>query len=380
MDLRVNTHVHIPPNFSAFTTPADVITAAQEQGIAALGLSNFYDHQVYTMMRDLAQDTGITLLYGVEFITVIEELEAQGVRINDPANPGRMYLTGKGIDPFRTPSARASRIASFVRQGNDQRAEMMVARLAAHFADHGCDTGLDAQTIIDETAQRSGVPSAWVSLQERHIAAAFQVKLFQFAVNQRSQILQRVYGAPSMVRIEDPGSVQSELRARLLKAGTPGFVPEVPLSFEDGYAYILDMGGIPCYPILADGVSPLCPFESSPKDLADQLLQRGIYAGELIPVRNHSAVVDQYIRDLHDASLIVLGGTEHNTGDLIPLDPYCLDAELSDYARTSFVEAACIVAAHAENIRSGYPGYVTSTGELAGGVQALMKSGERLLR
>ena len=357
-----NTHVHVPPNFSAFATPAAVIEAAAREGVRAIGFSNFYDQSVYAVMRDLAQAAGILPLYGLEFITFVPELEADGIRVNDPVNPGRMYLTGKGIDPFRTLSAAGQATAAKIRDGNDQRARAMVARLAAHFARSGFETGLDAPAIAEAVAARAGVPRAWVSLQERHIARAFQEAVWALRPAERRRVLARAYDRESAVADGDAVGLQAELRTRLLKAGTPGFAPEVPLDFAEAYAYVLDAGGIPCYPILADGANPVCEFEASPEKLAEEMLARHIYAAELIPNRNHASVVDRYVSTLRGAGFIVMAGTEHNTAEAIPLEPVAADGKLSPSARQDFFEGACVVAAHAARVARGRVGFVAPDG------------------
>lgn len=93
----VNTHVHFPPNFSAFGTVDDAIRVAVAEGVAAIGISNFYDQQVYTRFAEQAGAAGIVALFGLEFITLDPDLEAAGTLVNDPANPGRVYFCGKGI-------------------------------------------------------------------------------------------------------------------------------------------------------------------------------------------------------------------------------------------------------------------------------------------
>lgn len=362
----VNTHVHMPPNFSAFGTLADVIDAATQEGVKALGISNFYDQQVYADFAALAQSSGIVPLFGLEFITLVPELAAAGVRVNDPANPGRMYLCGKGIDPFRERSAVAAATAVAIRTGNDARAAQMIDQLTAHFAKAGMDTGLTAQTISWRVAQRGGVPTSYVSLQERHVAQAYQEALSALPHAERAEVLERAYGTPSKVDIDDPGALQAEIRSRLIKAGTPGFVAEVPLGFDEARRYVLEMGGIPTYPTLADGVSPVCPFEADPDALAAELLARGIHAAELIPARNASAVVDAYVAAFTSAGIIVMAGTEHNTADRIPLEVAAKDGPVSDTARQEFWRATCIVAAHAARIGRGEDGYVDADGVLVG--------------
>ncbi|MGV8907992.1 MAG: hypothetical protein ACOH1Y_03350 [Propionicimonas sp.] len=362
----VNTHVHFPPNFSAFTTVADAVGVAATEGVRALGISNFFDQQVYAAFRDRADAAGIVALYGLEFITLDDELAAAGIRVNDPANPGRMYLCGKGISPFKQKSAAAERIASEIRSGNDTRATAMVDKLADWFLTCGLDTGLTAEVIAFEVAIAAEVPVEWVSLQERHIAKAFQRALFTLSADERDAVLESAYGSASKVDIADASALQGELRSRLIKVGTPGYVAEVPLDFADAYRYVLEMDGIPTYPTLADGVSPVCPFEDPADTLAAQLVGRGIYAAELIPNRNTAACVDTYVKAFTDAGLVVMGGTEHNTPDRIPIGVACADGPVSDYARGAFWEATCVVAAHQHLVAKGEPGYVDATGARTG--------------
>ncbi|MCA0295831.1 MAG: hypothetical protein LCH96_11095 [Actinobacteria bacterium] len=358
----VNTHVHVPPNFSAFTTVDDAVGAAAAEGALAVGISNFFDQQVYGRFAEAATQAGIVPLYGLEFITLDHDLAAAGVRVNDPANPGRLYLCGKGIAPFAPRSEAAARIAAAIRTGNDERAAQMVDRLAARFAECGLDTGLDAASVAADVAASAGVPVEWVSLQERHVARAFQRALAELPREKRASVLAKAYGGPSGVDLDDAGVLQGEIRSRLIKVGTPGFVAEVPLSFADAYRYVLEMGGIPTYPTLADGVSPVCPFEDPAERLAAQLLERGIHAAELIPMRNTGACVDAYVAAFTAAGIVVMAGTEHNTPDRIPIEVACADGPLSEFARRAFWEGTCVVAAHQYEVAAGRPGYVDATG------------------
>jgi hypothetical protein len=141
------------------------------------------------------------------------------------------------------------------------------------------------------------------------------------------------------------------------------------------------MDGIPTYPTLADGVDPVCPFEASPTELAGQLRGRGIHAAELIPNRNTSAAVDAYVRAFTAAGMIVMGGTEHNTLDKIPLEVACADGPVSDYARLAFWEGACVVAAHQQLVASGRPGFVVGSGARSEvGVAELIELGAQLIK
>ncbi len=362
----VNTHVHLPPNFSAFETAEDAVETAAAEGVRVLGASNFHDRRIYGRFADAAAAAGIVPLFGLESISVIDSERDAGMKVNDPANPGRIYLCGKGIDPFIAPTPTAERLAARARDADEARMRSMVALLAGRFAAASLGTALTADNIAEEVAERAGVPREWVVLQERHVAMAFQEALFLVAPpERRGELLARAFGSPSSAPVSDPIAVQDEIRARLIKAGRPAFVPESPVSFDDAYEQILGFGGIPCYPTLADGASPVCPWEEPPAALSRRLLDRGIHAAELIPNRNLPAVVDAYVAAFRGAGILVMAGTEHNTLQRIPLEPRCADGSLpSVAARAAFWEATCVVVAHQQLRESGQPGFVDEQGRL----------------
>jgi hypothetical protein len=374
----VNTHVHVPPNFSAFDDAEDVIATAAREGVRVVGVSNFHDQRVYRRFAEAAAAAEIVPLYGIELITVLDAVRlAQagvqpGARINDPANPGRMYLCGKGIDPFRVPTPEASRIDAAARAANIARAARMAVLLRTRFEAAGVAIPLDDAAITADVAARAGVPADWVVLQERHLAMAFQRALFEVVpAPERAGRLAVVYGAAPAADPNDAVAVQGEIRSSLMKAGCAAFVDESPLTFEEGVRLVLAWGGIPAYPTLADGASPVCPFEEGPADLAARLVGLGIHAAELIPGRNAPDVVDAYVRAFRTAGIVVTAGTEHNTVDRIPLDPAARGgATLSDEARAAFLEGTCVIAGHQAERAAGRPGFVDADGHPGPGDRA----------
>jgi hypothetical protein len=362
----VNLHVHVPPNFSAFDDAEDVVATAANEGVRVVGASNFHDVRVYGRFAQAAGTAGVMPLFGVEYITVVEPLRAAGTRVNDPANPGRMYLCGKGVDPFRRLSGAAARIDAEARAANRARAARMADLLRERFAAGGVPTELDDSAIAADVAARAGVPADWVVLQERHLARAFQQALFaSFGVADRASRLEAVFGAPLTAAPDDAIAVQGEIRSRLMKAGGPAFVEESAMSLRDGVDLVLAWDGIPSYPTLADGASPVCPFEDGPDELAARLLELGLHAAELIPARNAPQTVDAYVRAFGAAGIIVTAGTEHNTPDRIPLEPRARGgAPISDAARAAFYEGACVVAGHQLERARGRDGFVDADGRL----------------
>ncbi|MHC4555059.1 MAG: hypothetical protein ACYSUS_07170, partial [Planctomycetota bacterium] len=98
--LTYNSHIHLPPNFSAFKRVEQAVQIASDEGVQVLGCGNYYDYSVYQQFTETAQSKGIFPLFGTEIIALETDLQEQGIRINDPGNPGKYYICGKGISRF----------------------------------------------------------------------------------------------------------------------------------------------------------------------------------------------------------------------------------------------------------------------------------------
>lgn len=204
-----------------------------------------------------------------------------------------------------------------------------------------------------------------VCLQERHVCQAFQ-ELFFEKVGEAGRLgkLTEVLGTESKAKSpEDHVAIQGDIRSHLMKAGKPAFVEEKFLNFDEAFRLILELGGIPCYPTLADGTNPICPFETPVEDLIGRLKERNIWSAELIPIRNEPEVLVEYVKAIRGAGLFITGGTEHNTLDLIGVEPTCLRCEpVPDEIKEIFWEGACVVAAHQFLRLNGQPGFVDKNG------------------
>ncbi|MCC2670948.1 MAG: hypothetical protein K0Q72_3419, partial [Armatimonadetes bacterium] len=261
------------------------------------------------------------------------------------------------------PGAEAAALLGEIRDQDSARMTRMAERLNAVFAAAGVDLGLDEDALKQRIVRRHGSPLETVYLQERHLAQAFQEELFRVvSEEERPAVLERLFGAPS----KQPGdavSVQNEIRSHLMKAGKPAYERETFVGFDHAYRLVLALGGIPWYPILADGASPICAFEAPVEALITAIRARGIYGAELIPLRNRPEVLTEYARALRTAGLVVTAGTEHNTLDLVPLEPECLGGEpVPEELQAIFWEGACVVAAHQHLTSQGQPGFVDATG------------------
>jgi hypothetical protein len=360
----VNAHIHLPPNFSAFDTVEQAVSLAANQRIGVLGISNYYDFNVYGEFVDRARTYGIFPLFGLEIISMQSELRDAGIRVNDPGNPGKTYLCGKGITRFDTMTPEAKRLTEVIRQNDRQRMAAMINRIRSVLSSRGLECEVDEQAVVDMIARRHGSARETVYLQERHISQAFQEALFERvpAAERVGRLSELLGAATKLTGPRDHVGVQNELRSHLMKAGKPAFVEESFVSFAEARRLVLELGGIPSYPVLADGASPICELESDPNKLIDELRERDVHAVEWIPVRNERSVVADYVTRMRAAGLAATAGTEHNTLDLIPFDPACKDGDVPPNIREVFWEGACVVAAHQFLSLHGDCGYVNADG------------------
>ena len=364
--LKSNAHIHLPPNFTAFESINQAVEFAAAQDVYVLGASNYYDYSIYADFALAARRSSVFPLFGLEIIVLMDDLLQAGILVNDPGNPGRMYLCGKGITRFAPMTSGARDLINLIRWNDRSRMRMMIEKLRAIFASRGWEVSLDEPQIIAGIAAKHGVAEGVVCLQERHLAEAFQEQFFKlFPPPERSAALSSILGIPSTTDPADQAKIQNEIRSHLMKVGKPAFVKETFLNFEQSYRLILELGGIPCYPTLADGTKPICTYEDPVEKLIDELQRSNIYCAEFIPIRNEPDVLEHYVHAIRRAGFVVTAGTEHNTPQLIPLEPRCVGgAAVPLEVRRIFWEGVCVVAAHQFLSLHGLCGYVDGDGNL----------------
>ncbi len=362
---RVNAHIHLPPNFSAFETTAQAVGMAKTEGVSVLGVSNYYDYAVYEPFTALARAGGIFPLFGLEIITLDESLRDAGMLINDPGNPGKFYICGKGITRFDPLSPDALALLNVIRERDSARMRAVTERLAARFAESGFDTGLTDAAIKARVVARHGSPVETVYLQERHVAQAFQELIFErVGEGDRAALLTKAFGGAPKSAPGDANALQNEIRSALMKAGKPAFVPETFVDRAHAFRLILALGGVPCYPTLADGTRPICAFEEPVAELVSRLEGYGFTCAEFIPIRNSPEVLATYVRGMREAGIVVTAGTEHNTRDLLPLNPTCVGgAPVPPETQAIFEEGARVLAAHQYLSARGDTGFVNASGK-----------------
>jgi len=351
---EVNAHLHTPYSFSAFADVAEALDRAAAEGVKVVGINDFYSMDGYREWHDGCRARGLYPLMGIEMIALDGDWQREGRRVNDPNNPGRTYLSGKGLAYPVTLSGKEAEWLADVREESNRQVARMCAKLNDVLDAKKAGFRLDYAELV-RTLTRG-------SLRERHLAKALRLAVERStsqrvneSTGQRGNELRDAYerlcGRPLKSDVTDAAGVENELRSYLLKAGGAAFVPEDPAAFlpvGTVCRIIRAAGGIPTYPFLADDAKgSFTDFEGDLMQAADTLRKMGITSVEFITTRNTTAVLERYASYLEDEGFIVTFGSEHNTPAMEPIRLRTRDADrLSDPLRAINWRGACRIAAH----------------------------------
>lgn len=358
--VNVNTHIHTPYSFSAFTNVGQAFEMAIAEHVRVLGINDFIVTQGFEEFHTQALQTGVFPLFNIEFVGLFLHEQAAGIRVNDPNNPGRTYFCGKGLDFPSNPPENIRKELGALLDASNRQTELMVQKLNDYTKDF--DLSLSYQDIKKNLAK--------TLVRERHIAKAVRLAVFEKYQDEkaRKEAFQQLFGGHACTSaLTDINALENEIRSRLLKSGGPAFVPEDEQAFwpiDKVKKVIEKMGGIPCYPVLLDDKEGKhTEFESDYNRLKINLKTRNIYCVELIPGRNDPGILRKFVKSLHEDGFVVTFGTEHNTPQLIPL-------KVGTRGRTSLDEdikeisylGACVIAAHQYLRARGKEGYTNLDG------------------
>lgn len=360
--LLVNGHFHTPFSFSAFTEIEQAFTMAKAEGVQVLGVNDFYTTDGYPEFAELAANYKIFPLFNIEFMALQRDLQDAGVRVNDPANPGRTYMSGKGLShPFTIGAEALALLQQVQHESNVQTAEM-VNKLNAFLAELNAGISFTFDELKAKYAKNM--------LRERHIAKALRMAIdekFASEEDKKAFYLQVFSGKEVKSKLDDVAGLENEIRGNLLKAGGKAFVAEDPkafLSLDEVKKVIISAGGIPCYPVLLDDPKGVCTdFEADAEKLYQMLVDRNIFSIELIPGRNDFNILKKFVQFFRSKNFLVSFGTEHNTPQLDPVKVSCRNGvELDEELNQIGYEGACIIAAHQYLVAKGEEGFLRADG------------------
>ncbi len=376
---KVNGHIHSPFSFSAFADIQQPFDMAVKEGISVLGINDFYTTDGYSGFAELAKARKVFPLFNIEFMGLQKEEQKAGIRVNDPQNPGRTYISGKGLAypvSFSEPATKKMNI--LMGESNRQTYEM-VKMLNLHLERKSIDIYFSAENLHRTLARNL--------FRERHIATAVRAAIFEkySDSNARRALLDSILGTPVPDSIfNDQATLENEIRNRLLKAGGPAYVPEDEgafLSLEQVQELIIDGGGIPCYPVLLDDArGNFTDFEADFSGMAQRLIDKGIFMIELIPGRNDFNILKDFVNFFDRKGFAITFGTEHNTPKLDPLTVTCRGGvPLDEHLLKINYRGACIIAAHQFLVSIGEQGFPVLDFPKAGRLDELASMGDRII-
>ena len=105
----INTHVHTAKSFSYFGSPSDAVWAAFFARLSVFGINDHYTIAGHPEFREACRVAGIRPMFSMEAVAMWGDAERAGATVNDPNNPGRTYLTAKGVTRRFAPGCSGER-------------------------------------------------------------------------------------------------------------------------------------------------------------------------------------------------------------------------------------------------------------------------------
>ncbi|MGD0224572.1 MAG: hypothetical protein ABSF71_19755 [Terriglobia bacterium] len=349
-----NGHIHTSESFSVFRSPTEAVWQAAREGIAVLGINDHYTVAGHEEFRCACEVAGIAATFSIEAVAMDRDAAEAGLKANDPDNPGRIYLCGKGVTRTPADSLPEMRSLARMRAALENRNREITGRVDKLFQDRMGSSGPTWEDVVALTPRGNAT--------ERHVAYATLLRLRELAAKQGtslSNLIATCCGTAPPAGGDD-ATLQIFLRSKLLKAGAPCYVPEDANAFvsvADLRRIFLAFGSIPTYPVLGN---PVLAGEKNIEALLERLEAREFYAVEVIPHRNTRERLEEIVFAAQRRWWPVFNGTEHNTPETRPLlDPFALDPEFEPWFRQS----TALLLGHQRLVAQGEQGFVDFEGK-----------------
>jgi hypothetical protein len=359
--LYTNTHIHTPYSFSAFESIDEAVRCARDEGVGILGISDFNTMEGYQEFASTCERYTVYPLFNIEFIGFSEEDKNRNFRWNDPKNPGIIYFCGKSLNFPANLSSDARNLLRSLWKGTQDHIWKVINLVNEVLQKRSVGFSIDYNNIRTDYAKNT--------VRERHVAKSLYMSIMSTWTSPEDRLVafRKLFDAPSYsADYGDSSYMQNEIRNQLLKVGKPAYIEEKSeafLTLPVLKRLIIECGGVPCYPVLADEKSGLTEGERDVVKLADWLIEHGIFAVEFIPQRNGLDHLKTYVRHFQDRGFCITFGTEHNTPDRLPMVPAARGGQPFDNELLGIAyDGACILAAHQEMRHQNRMGFVDDHG------------------
>jgi len=309
----INLHIHTNESFSVFTSPTEAVWHAFNQNVEFFGINDHYTIAGHPEFKNACEIAGLKGCFSIETIGLDRDTFDRNRRFNDPKNPGRIYLVGKGVTQDLKPGSKSHRVMTGMRDAIKNRNRKIVEKLSHYAQKKGYKLNLSYKDVMALTPNGNAT--------ERHVVQAFCEKIDQLASEKekKSKVLSDILGVMVDEKlINDQASLQDLVRSRLVKNGMPCYVEEDLQAFtsiENIVHIYLDYGAVPTYPFLGH---PVTEEEKNLEMLIKKVLNLGMYAFDLID-RIEIERAREIIEVASHYGFPVFIGTEHNTKVMQPL-------------------------------------------------------------
>lgn len=275
----VNLHAHTFFSFNAYNySPSTFAWEAKKQGLYAIGIM---DHEVLHGVEEFLEAcdlVGMRGLGGLETRVFIPEW--RDIEINMPEEPGVFGFLAGGFLSNHAPAGSASQALLDSMASSSKRRH---ATLTRQLNDYLRELTLDYERDV-----LSLTPSGMAS--ERHILTVLDDKSRKHFPDKerRARFWAEAMTTPYkdvFALIDKPSDLQMMIRAKLMKKGSPCFVPAGADAFptiDESVRMIKDLGAIP----VAGWLDGMSEGEKDAGALLDFMAAKGIPAVSIIPDRN----------------------------------------------------------------------------------------------
>jgi len=337
-----NGHLHTPYSFSAFDTVEQTVQLASKEGLKAAGINDFNTVNGFDEWGRACSKHGMAPLFNIEMIGLNTEDQANDIKVNDPSNPGRTYISGKGLSTGTLPAYVSTWLSDAVAKNNMQ-SRAMTDLLNHHLRNAGAPFILDFKEILRKLTKGQ--------VRERHLARAVRLKAEKAFTSEKERVEFYKIITQKEITSSDPATIENLMRGALLKAGGPAFIPEDTNSFaslETIRELIMKAKGVPTYPFLGNALEGECTdFEKNIETTMKKLRERGFFSTEFITPRNSIQYLEKTTEILWNNGFLVTFGPDHNTPAMEPLVPYAKNGiPLTQKVKLINTKSICILLAH----------------------------------
>jgi hypothetical protein len=310
----INLHVHTNESFSYFSSPSEAVWHAFLEDVFYFGINDHYSIDGHGEFRAACRVAGLLDFYSIEAIALDAETREQNRRFNDPNNPGRIYIIGKGVVRDLVKGGREEGIFDGMKDAIRTRNMAIVEKMNAHCRGKGIELDIGYDDV------RSLTPHG--NTTERHVVQAFCEKIARIAPDpgERVSIHSKLLG----VKIDekttnDAAELHTAVRAHLVKSGKPCYVEEDDKAFtsiQNLVRVFRQYGTVPTYGMMGN---PITEEEEDLEALMDKVTGLGMYGLDLFEFRTKLERAAEIVEAGRSYGLPVYIGTEHNTKSASPL-------------------------------------------------------------